>query len=302
MITKPMLADKVKLTEFDKLRYPLIATPKLDGIRCLIIKGQAVSRKFLPIPNVHTRELLEGARLPHNLDGELMVTSKEFGDVTSAFMSRDGEPDFRFCVFDLVTREGGLHEPYQERLDTLKRWCEKHAPSFVTYVKETWVSSPLELERYESAAVAKGYEGIMVRDPSGPYKPGRSTLREGYLVKVKRFIDAEAVIIGFEEAETNTNEQVRDNVGHAKRSSAKAGKIAKGTLGALVVRGLNGQFKGVEFNIGTGAGLTAKLKHDIFTQQDAYLGAIVKYKYQAHGAKDAPRIPSLQGFRDKRDF
>lgn len=296
MITQPMLAGKVKLTDLDKLKFPLIATPKLDGIRCLMIKGKAVSRKFLPIPNEHVRKLLESSDLPNNLDGELMVKGTTFGDVTSAFMSRDGEPGFQFCVFDLVTNNG-LQEPYSDRIELLNRWCDKFAPKFVKYVKATWIEDHRELANYESVAVGLGYEGIMVRAPDGPYKCGRSTFNQGYLIKVKRFVDAEAEVLGFEEAEINLNAVTTDNVGHTKRSQKKEGKILKGTLGAFVVRGINGQFKGVEFRIGTGDGLDARLKHEIWTNPDRYLGKIITYAYQAHGSKDAPRIPSFQRFR-----
>ena len=48
LITKPLLASAAVL---EKIRYPVQATPKLDGIRALIIGGQLVSRKFKPIPN-----------------------------------------------------------------------------------------------------------------------------------------------------------------------------------------------------------------------------------------------------------
>jgi len=35
----------------------------------------------------------------------------------------------------------------------------------------------------------------MLRHPQSPYKQGRSTPKEAYLLKVKRFSDGEAVIV-----------------------------------------------------------------------------------------------------------
>ena len=46
---KPMLAALCE--DVTKLRYPVIASPKLDGIRALVIDGQLVSRTLKPIPN-----------------------------------------------------------------------------------------------------------------------------------------------------------------------------------------------------------------------------------------------------------
>ena len=39
MITRPMLAANVEDTS--KLRYPLMATEKIDGIRCLVIDDRS---------------------------------------------------------------------------------------------------------------------------------------------------------------------------------------------------------------------------------------------------------------------
>ena len=42
-----------------------------------------------------------------------------------------------------------------------------------------------------------GYEGLMLRDPNGIYKFGRSSVKENILLKVKEFMDDEAEIIAF---------------------------------------------------------------------------------------------------------
>ena len=70
LITKPMLAGKCE--RMNALSFPLFATPKLDGIRCLKIGGRALTRSFNPISNIHTREWIE-ANLPDGVDGELIV-------------------------------------------------------------------------------------------------------------------------------------------------------------------------------------------------------------------------------------
>ena len=114
------------------------------------------------------------------------------------------------------------------------------------------------------------------------------------MLKWKRFEDSEAFIIGFVEAEQNTNAQETNELGLSKRSHAKAGKIKKGTLGAFKVRDAVSR---VEFEIGTGKGLTAALRQKIWDNQAIYLGTLVNYTFQPTGIKDKPRFPSFVGFR-----
>ena len=56
-ITKPMLASKCENPHL--LPFPVLATPKLDGIRCLKIGGKALTRSFKPISNRFAREWIE---------------------------------------------------------------------------------------------------------------------------------------------------------------------------------------------------------------------------------------------------
>jgi DNA ligase-1 len=292
MITSPMLAEK--LPSLKSIKYPVLCTPKLDGIRCLIINGQAVSRKFKPIPNNYIRERLKG--LPENLDGELITYTNgvrdNFNIVSSKVMSEDGEPEFTYEVFDYV--KTNLTQNYQSRmlmLDILNipEFCKKLLPTFI-YDEQ-------ELLTYEEQCLNEGYEGIMLRIPEGPYKCGRSTPKEAYLLKLKRFEDSEAVIIGFEERMHNGNEQTRDAFGHAERSSHKDNMIPMGTLGSLRVRDIK---TGKEFNIGTG--FDDKTRKWIWDNKEKLLNEIAKYKHQPSGSDELPRFPVFLGLRNKIDM
>ena len=144
---------------------------------------------------------------------------------------------------------------------------------------------------FEEECLEAGYEGVMIRDPNGPYKNGRSTEKEGFLLKLKRFEDAEATILGFEERQHNGNE--KDDSG--KRTTHKAGKTGLGTLGAIKVMGLNGIYKGVLFDIGTG--FDDAQRADIWRNLDVFQGRTVKFKYFPSGSKDKPRFPVFLAFR-----
>ncbi len=287
---KPLLAYTVDAIE--TVRFPVFASPKLDGIRCLILNGVAVSRTLKPIPNDYIRHQL--ARLPA-LDGELTVgdpTDPEcFNRTTSAVMSRDGRPAFTFRVFDHF---GTCADTFPQRLYTAELRVNEAQADFrpVEMVPQVFIRDAAELARYEAAQVAAGYEGVMIRDPEGIYKQGRSTAKEGTLGKVKRFADAEAEVIGVEELYRNGNAAEINALGHTERSTAAAGLVAADTLGALIVRA---EGYAEAFKIGTG--YTAAQRADLWRDRASLIGRTVKFKHQPAGAKDAPRFPVWLGFR-----
>lgn len=260
---KPMLASAV--ADINNLKFPLLASPKLDGMRAIIINGVVMSRSLKPIPNAHVQALF-GRSGYNGLDGELIVgdpcSPTVFRDTTSAVMSRDGEPDVAFYVFDDMTDP---QLPFEQRYNqVLARVTEGQ----ISIVPHYWRNDLPGLERLESRWLAVGYEGVMLRDPNGPYKFGRSTLKEGYLLKLKRFHDSEAEIIGFAEQMHNGNEATRDALGNVERSACKAGLSGKGTLGALQVKDIN---TGVTFDIGTG--MDDATRAEIWANMDRYRGS-----------------------------
>ena len=155
---------------------------------------------------------------------------------------RAGEPDFTFAVFDYVAKRLGeaLRRAHggSERLPDFER-VEKVLPERSDRLDE--------LMAYEERCLAEGYEGVMIRTPHSPYKCGRSTEREGYLLKIKRFEDAEAVVLDTYEGMSNLNPAEKDAFGRTKRSLAQAGLVGRGELGGFVVRHLE---TGVEFRVG----------------------------------------------------
>ena len=52
---KPQLAPNESV-DLDNIKYPILASYKLDGIRCLFIKGEMLSRSLKPIVNKQLRE------------------------------------------------------------------------------------------------------------------------------------------------------------------------------------------------------------------------------------------------------
>ncbi len=275
---KPLLAATV--TDIDKLRFPLIVSPKLDGIRCIILNGKALTRNLKPIPNRFIRECLEKSGIDF-VDGEIMIPGEDFNTVQSRVMSFEGETSFIYNIFDTI-----IDSPYEDRIkNKYLKWP--------TYSLEYWEIRSLEqLLNLEDKLVKEGYEGIMLRDPNGKYKFGRSTEKEGILLKLKRFFDRECIVVDFEEKMTNTNKQTKNALGNSVRSSEKAGMKPAGTLGALVVIDPD-SFN--EFKIGSG--FNDEQRQEIWNNRKDYLGKNVTYKYQEISKYGIPRFPVFKSFR-----
>lgn len=289
---KPMLAGKAD--DLSQLVLPTYAAPKYDGIRAMVIDGVVVSRNLKPIPNKHVQKLF--GKLA-NTDGELIVGEPTAHDcfrvTTSGVMSVEGKPDVRFYVFDTFTdptfKWGVRYANAKPRVAV-----NKHA----IMVPHKLVSCIADIETLEREWLEQGYEGVMLRSPSGPYKYGRSTEREGYLLKLKRFEHGEALVLGCEEQMANNNVATKDALGRTERSSHKANKSGKGTLGALVVEDI---VTGAVFNIGTG--FSDAERASIWAARDlTIVGKLVRYKYFPSGSKDLPRFPTWDGWRSPADL
>ena len=112
---KPMLASSV--TKMDEVQFPVMLSPKLDGIRIIITPEGPRTRTLKPIPNLHIRQVLSAPEFLY-LDGELIVGDvtdpKVFNNTQSAVMSVEGTPDFSFIVFDKFEHP---EKPYRERYE-----------------------------------------------------------------------------------------------------------------------------------------------------------------------------------------
>jgi DNA ligase-1 len=272
-----------------KLNFPALASPKLDGIRAYVRNGVVMSRQNKPIPNQHVQTLFKPYE---HFDGELIVGDPTdpmcYRNTMSGVMSRDGEPEVRFFVFDHLEH---LDHPYEARWARFLRYNRE----CLVPLEQRLIFTHEELSAFEAKCLGDGYEGVILRAPGAPYKQGRSTVNEGYLLKVKTFLDSEAVVIGFEERMANMNEATVSETGRTKRSSHKANKVGRDDLGALIVA-----WNGFEFNIGTG--FTDAERERIWDNRERFHGKLAKFKYFPIGGYELPRHPVFCGWRDPIDL
>lgn len=189
--------------DLSHLPYPVLVSPKLDGIRAIRWKNKLITHRGEPIPNRHVTKLL-CENIPHGVEGELVLPdwTARHRHVASAIMSRDGEPEFNFIMFD---RFDCPLSGWEMRNATLGLLNGK-LPGVVGSFSRAGLLSRCETQRHllteMERSLKNGYEGLIIRDPNGRYVRGRCTTKSGPTWKLKGFADEEAVVIGVYEEES----------------------------------------------------------------------------------------------------
>ena len=208
-------------------------------------------------------------------------------------MSRTGMPDVYYYVFDWIKDPDNI---FSIRRGIMARAFPPEALARVRFVPQTLCHSREEIEAQERIYVDEwGLEGAIVRGDT-PYKYGRSTANDQVLMKMKRWTEDEAKIVGFNEEMFNGNEAEVGNDGLTKRGHSKANKFGKGRLGSFEVVDLKTKER---FSVD---GFTAEQKEDYWSRQDELVGKLIVYKHFLYGAKDKPRQPKFKGFRSEIDL
>lgn len=305
-----MLAATITAKDLNESLFehgPLWVQPKHDGIRGQICGSVVYSgREGKLLPNDYVQSFVQCQLQGAHLDSEIMVrrhstegardsipdervglqpTAYEwlpFADlilgpgqripgIESQLMSRLGAPDFCFVVFD------DLNQPqmrYENRLNLARTQVSfLHDRGFAKYIRLVENYPAYNLKEYtelEDYFVGLGHEGACARLWNGPYKEGRSTMNEKYLMKHKRFVDAECYVLGVDQLYSEAEGCLKD------------------TMGALVCR--SNDFD-ESFKIGTGYTKALRdwwwaRRFDIISQPE-----LITYKFQPHGTRDRPRSP-----------
>lgn len=229
---------------------------KLDGLRAYWDGKQFLSR----LNNIFHAPDWFTAGLPVTpLDGELWIGRGQF-QRTSGLVRRQDKADtwkeLKYVVFDAPKADG----PFEERMGWLGEAVPQWGNEYLTLHPQAVCEGLEQLVGELDRVIGLGGEGLMLRKPGSKYEFSRSST----LLKVKRFNDAEAVVVGHE-----------------------AGKGRhKGRLGAVVAE-LPG---GKRFNIGTGFS-------DKQRENPPPVGSVVTFKYQELTEAGVPRFPVFVGVR-----
>lgn len=301
-LIQPMKAPNESITEAELplLTYPVLVSPKLDGLRAMGKDGGPRSKTLRRFDNPWVNSFFDSQAL-NGLDGELVVGEPTGDDVIrrcGALRRQEGEPDAHWWLFDQYRDASAPFSKRNGSLASLLRQVPKNIRSRIHLVEHVLCKTPEEVLDAEERYLKMGYEGVMIRSVNGHYKFGRATKKEGLIFKFKRFVDREAKITGFEEGETNTNEQERNPDGSSKRSTKKAGMVKSGKVGTLLGIDLTTK-QPVRIN-------PAKMKHDErvywFEHPEELKKQVCTYRlFEGGGTIDKPRWPTWQCWRAKAD-
>jgi DNA ligase 1 len=311
---KPMLASD---WDEGKQTYPVIAQPKIDGVRGLNMLGKLTGRSLKPFKNRHVTDLFGHSALL-GLDGEFAAEHECNPDLcrltTSALGTITGQPYVIWHLFDYATPET-REMPYHirrrilsERLEYL-RLTVPHIAKHLQLVPSVECSDAATVAHFDSKWLDQGYEGTILRDPMGLHKQGRSTVKEGGLLRIKRFVDFEFTVTEVIEGDENTNEAQINELGHTFRSSHQENKVKNGLLGAMkgtlladVCDAGKVLFpRGSEVHVGAGR-MTHAQRKEFFENPALLMSFVSKGKLFPKGTKDKPRFPTWQGFRSAEDM
>ena len=207
-VPKPMLAHSYD--EYShKVVYPCVVQPKLDGIRCLVVAYPDsltfYSRQGKEFPVLdHIKDDLFASLLRDSddrivLDGELYHHELDFQSIISG-VKRDEANDLtkhiQYHIYDLHNTTLSYAERQKVLRDMWFTNCKYVPNNSLRLVPSLEVHTIEEIEAKHAEFTASAYEGAMIRNLHGMYKPdGRSF----DLLKFKKFRTEEFEIIGAEE-------------------------------------------------------------------------------------------------------
>jgi DNA ligase-1 len=286
---------KPNLAETPDPKYPLTwpkyVSVKLDGIRGTTQVGTTLTRASKLLPN---QEMRESAAQVQGLDGEFIFGAPNAPDVYhrtySAVMTANAPADgILYYVFDTLDRDLTFHQRY-EKLKTLT------LPYFCRVLPQTLVQSQAELELYYQQVLEQGYEGLILRNPGAMYKEGRSTAKSQDMLKLKPFLDSDAMVLDVYEAMHNDNPAFINELGYTDRSTHQENLRASGMIGGFIV-----DFKGQICRVAAGK-LTHHERIAIFQNPATVIGQWLKFRHLPIGVKDAPRHARFIGWRSPLDL
>lgn len=296
---KPMLSANETI-DLDKIKYPKLASGKLDGVRFIVHPDLGmVTRSLKQIPNIKIREkfqpILDIAKR-HNiiLDGEIYSHKLTFQEIISVVMTHDTTKNVdkvKFHCFECCN-DNFKNAPFIKRCSMINALL-KSKIDLVKIVEQKEVNSKEEVIQLYRHALSHNYEGLILRDPNSPYKFGRSTLKQEWMLKLKPFKTFDAHIIGVEERMENLNESFRNELGQSTKRNTVDAKEPTGIAAKFIVNYGNEEVKPTI----TG---TEEFRREIWKNRKSYIGRMIEYKGMLVGAKDVPRHPTFLRFRTDR--
>lgn len=199
---RPMLAKDFKKQK--KVKFPVNVQRKYDGVRCLAywdgvqVRLHSRGGDFYDVEHIRAevQRLLKPGEM---LDGELYVHGLSLQQITSLVKRPQKESlQITYCLYDFVHLLSDTAEDWDLRRENLENWVsgarDEGGMSRNIVEVETFVADDEdEIIELHNQFVGEGYEGAIVRLPTGTYRVG---YRSSDLLKYKMFDDGEFKLTG----------------------------------------------------------------------------------------------------------
>ena len=251
---------------------------KLNGINCSYVNGIMLSRQGKEIINLShlTKELEQLSFKNYYFNGELVrhnegeLTNGENFRETTSIVNSDAEDktNIDLIVFDLLPLEefydGKSKLKYKDRLNQLKQLKQEAEEKGLVhlYIPKIYYEGDdnTVIDKYLDQATREDKEGLMCIK-NGVWKNKRSST----ILKVKKFMNADCEIIGYEEG---------------------TGRL-EGKLGSFII-----DYKGNKVNVGSG--YTDEERIEFWKNKDDYIGRILQVKFKEESKDKKTGLVSIQ--------
>jgi ATP-dependent DNA ligase len=281
------------------MKFPLIVSFKLDGIRCEFKDGEMLTSSLKMFSNVQIVKRFQHLALLSAekniiIDGELRAKSLVFNDLSGLIRSDDAPipDDLMFYCFDVVRNEKYDTE-FTQRVEDSKIVAPL---PFSKVIEQVLMEDPKDIPEMFKRALADHCDGLILRNPKGRYKCGRGTVKEALIYKLKPYRTFDAKITGIIQA-TEVREGAEKKInelGRSVTSKKKGDRVLIEKASAFVV-----MYEGKELKVTIA--MTDIEKEEIWKNKEKYLGRWVEYKGMLVGSKDVPRHPTTIRFRDDKE-
>lgn len=272
-----------------------ILSQKLDGIRCVIIKGYNGNVEFFTRQGQPINGLVELAEEAKYLssgyvyDGELLLDkdvkeSKDLYRETVKVVNSDKEKrGIIFNCFDSIAYvdyvKGFDERPTYLRKDFVHKLFQSPNFHYIREVPNLYMGmDQAEVTKWLDKITSEGGEGVMINIANAPYECKRSR----FLLKVKKFNSADVRVLSLEEG-TGAN---------------------KGRLGAVQVEFLGPD--GKLYNCRVGSGFEQSEREYFWKNPDQLQGRIIEIKYfeisnNQENENYSLRFPTFKSVRFDKD-
>lgn len=309
-----MLAPN-KIPTKEDIKWPMFASTKMDGIRCLVVDGELYTRQGKVVPNRRLHDLFEplkrfSSEKQKVFDGEIWTPEVTFQAIMSLVTSQDKAiPDInlKYHCFDCISNDVWVNElepVFRLRHSSLIMsgpTSERELIPIVSVVAQRELTSWEESEALLDSVLTNGGEGLMIRSAEGSYKHGRCTFREQNIFKLKQFEHIDAKVLEVLPLTRISVDAIReyDEFGHPKAVHKKGDRTTVEALGKLIVQ----LEDGTTMSVGSGFDFRGgeKDRSLLWLSRDQLIGKWIEFKYTSVGVKDKPRFPVFLRFRDDKE-